>query len=49
MPVKLHPILKTFIYEAYSRHLTAMQLQNTVGQQGYVQQDTVQHSGHEWW
>jgi hypothetical protein len=27
MPVKLYPILKTFIYEAYSRRLMAMQLQ----------------------
>jgi hypothetical protein len=39
MPVKLYPILKTFIHEAYSRHLTAMQLQNMVGQLGYIQQN----------
>jgi hypothetical protein len=36
MSVKSYPILKTFIHEAYSRRLTAMQLRNTVGQQGYV-------------
>ncbi len=39
MPIKLYPILKTFIHEAYSRRLMAMQLQNTVGQQGYIQQN----------
>jgi hypothetical protein len=39
MPVKSYPILKTFIHEAYSRRLTTMQLRNTVGQQGYVQQN----------
>jgi hypothetical protein len=39
MPVKSYPILKTFIHEAYSRRLTAMQLRNTAGQQGYVQQN----------
>jgi hypothetical protein len=39
MLVKSYPILKTFIHEAYSRRLTAMQLQNTAGQQGYVQQN----------
>ncbi len=39
MPVKLYPILKTFIHEAYSRHLTAMQLRNMASQQGYVQQN----------
>ncbi len=39
MPVKSYPILKTFIHEAYSRRLTAMQLQNMAGQQGYVQQN----------
>jgi hypothetical protein len=37
--VKTYPILKTFIHEAYSRHLTAMQLRNTAGQQGYVNQN----------
>jgi hypothetical protein len=31
--IKMYPILKTFIHEAYSRCLTAMQLRNTVGQQ----------------
>jgi hypothetical protein len=39
MPVKSYPILKTFIHEAYSRRLTAMQLQNTAGQQGHIQQN----------
>jgi hypothetical protein len=39
MTIKLYPILKMFIHEAYSRRLMAMQLQNTVGQQGYVQQN----------
>jgi hypothetical protein len=37
--VKTNPILKTFIHEAYSRRLTAMQLRNTAGQQGYVNQN----------
>jgi hypothetical protein len=35
----MYPILKTFIHEAYSRRLMAMQLRNTVGQQGYVNQN----------
>ena len=39
MLVKSYPILKTFIHEVYSRHLMAMQLRNTAGQQGYVQQN----------
>jgi hypothetical protein len=39
MPVKSYPILKTFIHEAYSRRLTAMQLRNMAGQQGYGQQN----------
>ncbi len=39
MPAKSYPILKTFIHEAYSRCLTAMQLRHTAGQQGYVQQN----------
>jgi hypothetical protein len=39
MPIKSYPILKTFIHEAFSRCLTAMQLRNTAGQQGYVQQN----------
>jgi hypothetical protein len=37
--VKMYPILKTFIHEAYSRCLTAMQLRNTAGQQGYINQN----------
>ncbi len=37
--VKMYPILKTFIHEAYSRCLMAMQLRNTAGQQGYVNQN----------
>jgi hypothetical protein len=37
MPVKSYPILKMFIHEVYSRRLTAMQLQNMAGQQGYLQ------------
>jgi hypothetical protein len=37
--VKSYPILKTFIHEAYSRCLMAMQLRNTAGQQGYVNQN----------
>ncbi len=39
MPIKSYPILKMFIHEAYSRRLTAMQLRNMAGQQGYVQQN----------
>jgi hypothetical protein len=39
MPVKSYPILKTFIHEAYSRCLTSIQLRNTAGQQGYIQQN----------
>ncbi len=37
--VKMYPILKTFIHEAYSRRLMAMQLRNTAEQQGYVNQN----------
>jgi hypothetical protein len=37
--VKTYPILKMFINEAYSRRLTAMQLRNTAGQQGNVNQN----------
>ncbi len=37
LPIKTHPILKTFVHEAYTRHLTSIQLHNTAGQQGYVQ------------
>jgi hypothetical protein len=33
---KTYPSLKTFIHEAYTRCLTALQLRNTMGQQGYV-------------
>jgi hypothetical protein len=39
MPIKSYPIPKMFIHEAYSRRLMAMQLRNTAGQQGYVQQN----------
>ncbi len=39
MPTTSYPILKTFIHEAYSRRLTGIQLRNTAGQQGYVQQN----------
>ena len=37
--VKSYPILKSFIHEAYSRHLTLLQMRNTAGGQGYVQQN----------
>jgi hypothetical protein len=37
LPIKTYPILKTFVHEAYTRHLTSIQLRNTAGQQGYVQ------------
>jgi hypothetical protein len=37
MPNKTYPILKTFVHEAYTRGLTSIQLCNTAGQQGYVQ------------
>jgi hypothetical protein len=33
---KTFPALKTFIREAYTRRLMALQLRNTTGQQGYV-------------
>ncbi len=33
---KTYPALKTFIHEAYTRRLTALQLRNTTGRQGYV-------------
>ncbi len=39
MAVKSYPLLKTFIHKAYVRHLTSIQMQNTVGGQGYVQQN----------
>jgi hypothetical protein len=39
MTVKLYPILKKFIHEAYSRRLTSIQLGNTADQQGYVHQN----------
>jgi hypothetical protein len=32
----MYPALKTFIHEAYTCHLTAMQLRNTAGLQGYA-------------
>ncbi len=37
--VKTYPILKMFIHEAYSRRLMTMQLRNTAGQQGYINQN----------
>jgi hypothetical protein len=37
LPIKTYLILKTFVHEAYTRHLTSIQLHNTAGQQGYVQ------------
>jgi hypothetical protein len=37
--VKMYPIMKTFIREAYSSRLMAMKLRNTAGQQGYVKQN----------
>jgi hypothetical protein len=33
---KSYPALKTFIHEAYTRRLTALQLRNTTGTQGYA-------------
>jgi hypothetical protein len=39
VPIKSYPILKMLIHEAYFRCLMAIQMQNTVGQQGYVQQN----------
>jgi hypothetical protein len=33
---KTYPALKTFIHEAYTRRLTALQLRNTIGTQGYA-------------
>ena len=33
---KTYPTLKTFIHKAYTRCLTALQLQNTTGTQGYA-------------
>jgi hypothetical protein len=33
---KTYPALKTFIHEAYTRHLVALQLRNTTGTQGYA-------------
>ncbi len=37
LPIKLYPILKTFVHKAYTRCLMSIQLRNTAGQQGYVQ------------
>ena len=36
IPIKTYPALKTFIHEAYTRRLTALQLRNTTGTQGYA-------------
>ncbi len=33
---KTYPALKTFIHEAYTHRLTALQLRNTTGTQGYA-------------
>ncbi len=33
---KTYPALKTFIYEAYTCRVTALQLRNTTGTQGYT-------------
>jgi hypothetical protein len=37
LPIKMYPILKTFVHEAYTRRLMSIQLCNMAGQQGYVQ------------
>ncbi len=37
LPIKMYPILKTFVHEAYTRRLTSIQLCNRAGQRGYVQ------------
>jgi hypothetical protein len=37
LPIKTYPILKTFVHEAYTRHLMSIQLHNMAGQHGYVQ------------
>ena len=37
MPNKTYPILKTFAHQAYTNRLKSIQLLNTAGQQGYVQ------------
>ncbi len=37
LPIITYPILKTFVHEAYTRHLMSIQLCNTAGQQGYMQ------------
>ena len=34
--IKTYPALKMFIHEAYTRRLTALQLRNTTGTQGYA-------------
>ncbi len=41
MTIEMYPILKTFVHEAYTRHLTSIQLQNTAGQQGYVRNNNM--------
>ncbi len=33
----MYSILKTFVHEVYTRRLTSIQLRNTAGQQGYMQ------------
>jgi hypothetical protein len=47
MPMKSYPILKMFIHKAYSRRLTSIQLHNTAGQQGYVQENMYNISNKE--
>jgi hypothetical protein len=37
LPIKTYPILKTFVHKTYARRLMSIQLHNTAGQQGYVQ------------
>jgi hypothetical protein len=37
LPIKMYPILKTFVHEAYTRRLMSIQLRNMAGQQGCVQ------------
>ena len=37
--MKLYPLLKTLIHKAYASRLTSIQMQNTAGGEGYVQQN----------
>ncbi len=37
LPIKTYPILKTFVHKACTRRLTSIQLRNTAGQQGCMQ------------